>query len=105
MRDGYYVTIVRVKDDAVPIDNVTKFAWSDEDYEEVKVWHEYTDDELKQIKEAEIMDLESKLNGTDYRIIKMMEKYLLQIPECAQELGSISEQRQEWRDRINELED
>lgn len=49
---GYYVKETRIKEDATPIDNVTKFAWDDNDYEEVEVWHEYTEEELKQREEA-----------------------------------------------------
>ena len=53
MESGYYETIVRVKESAVPIDNVTKFAYYDDDYETVEVWYEYTEEELKQIEESE----------------------------------------------------
>lgn len=54
--NGYYMTVVRIKEDAAPIDNITKFAWADEDYETVEEWHEYTEEELAMIaagKEAE----------------------------------------------------
>lgn len=50
---GYYITEQRIKENATPIDNVVKFAWDDEDYEAVEVWHEYTEDELSFMKEAE----------------------------------------------------
>lgn len=48
---GYYKKITRIKSDASPIDNETKFAWDDDDYEEVEVWHEYTDEELNKIEQ------------------------------------------------------
>lgn len=50
---GCYYTETRIKSDATPIDNITKFAWYDDDYEEVEVWHEYTAEELAQIAERE----------------------------------------------------
>lgn len=50
---GYYIKKQRIKSDASPIDNETKFAWDDSDYEEVEVWHEYTDEELDKIKRQE----------------------------------------------------
>ena len=46
---GYYIERQRIKTDAKPIDNETKFAWDDDDYETYKVWHEYTSDELELI--------------------------------------------------------
>lgn len=53
MENGYYYTATIVKEDATPIDNVTKFAWYDDDYETVELWHEYTEEELLQIQEME----------------------------------------------------
>ena len=53
MENGYYYTATRIKEDATPIDNVTKFAWYDDDYETVVLWHEYTEEELLQIQEME----------------------------------------------------
>lgn len=61
---GYYAKETRIKTDATPIDNKTKFAWADDDYEEVEVWHEYTEDELKQQEEANAQaKRESNLNA------------------------------------------
>ena len=61
---GYYIKEIRVKEDATPIDNVTKFAWDDDDYVEVEVWHEYTEEELKQQEEAKAQaQRESNLNA------------------------------------------
>ena len=53
MENGYYYTATRIKEDATPIHNVTKFAWYDDDYETVELWHEYTEEELLQIQEME----------------------------------------------------
>lgn len=35
---GYLYTTTVIKEDASPIDNVTKFAWADDDYEEVQMY-------------------------------------------------------------------
>ncbi|MCF0232723.1 MAG: hypothetical protein HUJ63_10785 [Enterococcus sp.] len=46
---GYFYTETRIKEDATPIDDITKFAWYDDDYEEIELWHEYTQEELANI--------------------------------------------------------
>ncbi len=46
---GYYKESVRIKSDTKPIDNETKFAWDDDDYETYQEWHEYTEEELNAI--------------------------------------------------------
>ena len=38
LNKGYFVPATAVKEDAAPIDNVTKFAWADADYEEVQMY-------------------------------------------------------------------
>lgn len=58
---GYYKKITRIKSTAIPIDNETKFAYDDDDYEDVEVWHEYTDDELEAIKQQEIVNEKQNL--------------------------------------------
>ena len=35
---GRLVTATAIKEDAEPIDDITKFAWADEDYEEVRMY-------------------------------------------------------------------
>ena len=47
MAEGYWAKSVRIKAGASPIDNVTKWAWDDSDYEEVEEWREYTAEELE----------------------------------------------------------
>ena len=39
----------RIKPDAIPIDNKTKFAWDDDDYEDILRYHVWTQDELAEI--------------------------------------------------------
>lgn len=51
--DGYYRKEIKVKKEATPIDNITKFAWDDNDYEIVEVWHEYTAEELERKKRSD----------------------------------------------------
>lgn len=50
---GYYQKVIRIKPNADPVDNVTKFAYADEDYETVEEWYEYTEEELAIINAAE----------------------------------------------------
>ncbi len=35
---GYLMSTTRVRDGAAPIDNVSKFAWDDGDYEEIQCY-------------------------------------------------------------------
>lgn len=41
LKKGYLVTQWEIRADAVPIDNIKKFAWEDSDYEEVQVYIPY----------------------------------------------------------------
>ena len=38
LNKGYLVPATAIKEDATPIDNVTKFAWADDEYEEVQMY-------------------------------------------------------------------
>lgn len=49
---GYVTEQVVIRDDAEPIDDVTKFAWADDDYETRQVYVPYTEDELSRMAEA-----------------------------------------------------
>lgn len=49
---GYVTEWTVVKDDAEPVDDVTKFAWADDDYETRQVYVPYTADELSNRAEA-----------------------------------------------------
>lgn len=44
---------IRIKPDATPIDNETKFAWYDNDYEDILRYHVWTQEELAEIAERE----------------------------------------------------
>ena len=43
----------RIKPDAVPIDDKTKFAWDDDDYENILRYHIWTQEELAEIANRE----------------------------------------------------
>lgn len=43
----------RIKPDAIPIDNKTKFAWDDDDYEDILRYHVWTQEELAEIAERD----------------------------------------------------
>lgn len=38
LNKGYLVVRQEIRENATPIDNITKFAWEDDDYEEVQVY-------------------------------------------------------------------
>lgn len=77
------------------IDNVTKFALADDDYEEFEEWIEYTREEWA---EGRIAELKSLLSKTDYVAAKIAEGVATR-----EEYESVLSQRQRWRDEINEL--
>lgn len=63
-KKGYISKQVRVKKGATPIDNKTKFAWSDNDYEEIEEFVPFTEEELaQQAKEAELAEAKASLDA------------------------------------------
>ena len=92
---GRLVPIAAVREDATPIDNVTKFAWTDEDWEEVQM---FIPNRVLSIPD-QIDVLKQKLRDTDYHIIKVMEG-VSTLADCVE----IMKQRAAWRKEINELE-
>lgn len=68
--------------------------------EDILIYIPYTEAELKRMKaEDEISELKMKLLQTDYQAIKYAEGMF-----TLSEYAPIREQRQAWRNRINELE-
>lgn len=67
-------------------------------FETNQVWYDLIETE-EHIKQTEIAELKQQLADTDYKAIKYAEG---QITE--EEYSETKEQRQAWRDRINELE-
>ena len=85
--------------DAPPIDNKTKFAWTQEDYEEVQM---YVPNRVKSAAEM-IQELKTQLSATDYKVIKCSECQLLG-QEMPYDVAALHAQRQAIRDKINKLE-
>ena len=67
-----------------------------DEYEDIMVYVPFSE---KQLAEMEIVDLKSKLNNSDYKAIKFAEGIISET-----EYLSIKSERQNWRNRINELQ-
>lgn len=74
--NGYYRKTIRVKSDAIPIDNISKFAWDNADYEEVEEFVEYTEEELAEIKKREDSALDNIISEQDEAICALYEENL-----------------------------
>lgn len=63
---GYLVTTITIREDAEPIDDIVKFAWTDDDYEEVQMYclnnPEYS--EPQPSSSDELLDVIDALLGT-----------------------------------------
>lgn len=92
---GKLVSSQAVKEDAEPIDNIKKFAWADEDWEEVLM---FISNPVKTTAEK-IEELKEKLRESDYHILKIVEGATTLL-EC----GEIIRKRAQWRKEINDLE-
>ena len=96
MKKGYWSRGVRAKEGAYDtIDNVTKFALEESDYEEYEEWVEYSPEEYA---EGRISELKQLLADTDYIAAKIAEG-----AATREEYADVIAQRQEWRDEINAL--
>ena len=85
-----------IRSDVEPIDDITKFAYTDEDYETVQVYERIPDAELIQ---RRIEELKQYLSDTDYVVIKIAEGVA-----TAEEYTDIIANRQAWRAEINQLQ-
>ena len=85
-----------IRSDAEPIDDITKFAYTDEDYETVQVYERIPDAELIQ---RRIEELKQYLSDTDYVVIKIAEGVA-----TAEEYTDVIANRQAWRAEINQLQ-
>lgn len=103
---GHLVNSITLKPGTTAIDNTVKFAYEDDDYEQVLM---YVLDDPRDC----INQLKSKLRDTDYISAKMADK----LAGCSSseeankvlssfntEYAEVLKRRQEWRDEINELE-
>jgi hypothetical protein len=73
LEKGRLVSTKAIRENIEPIDNITKFAYSDDDYEEVQM---YIPNPIKTISQ-QITDLKNKLTSTDYKVIKCSECQLM----------------------------
>lgn len=96
---GTLQTTTVIKENATPIDNIKKFAWADDDWEEVQMYIPYP---VKTVEE-QILELKRELESTDYKIIKCSECQLLGL-ELPYDIIGLHAERQTIRDKINELE-
>ena len=85
-----------IRSDVEPIDDITKFAYTDEDYETVQVYERIPDAELIQ---RRIEELKQYLSDTDYVVIKIAEGVA-----TAEEYTDVIANRQAWRAEINQLQ-
>lgn len=97
---GRLVPATVIRADATPIDNVKKFAWADEDYEEVQM---YVPNPVKTTAQ-QIAELKAQLSATDYQIIKCSECQLLG-KKMPYDVTALHAERQAIRDQINKLEE
>lgn len=97
LETGYLQQETIIRPDATPIDDVTKFAWADEDYETIQ---RYVVVPEEQRRAQRIAWLKAQLSATDYAVIKIAEG-----AAAPEEYADVIAQRQAWRDEINELED
>lgn len=57
LEKGCLTATVRIRPDAVPIDNKTKFVWDDTDYEEVLIYSLYTEEKETLSAEDTLLEL------------------------------------------------
>ena len=96
LETGYLREETIIRSDAAPIDDVTKFAWADEDYETIQRYVEVPEEQRR----AEyIAQLKALLRDSDYAVIKIAEGAAAEA-----EYAELIARRQEWRKEINKLE-
>lgn len=93
---GHLFSEYIVKDNATPVDNITKFAWDDDDYEDI---YRYVLSPQETLDMDRIEILKRNLSETDYISMKVLEGV-----STWDDYPGIKEKRQQWRDEINKLE-
>lgn len=96
LETGYLREETIIRPNAVPIDDVTKFAWADEDYETIQ---RYVAVPEEQRQAQRIAWLKGQLSTTDYAVIKIAEGAATEA-----EYAELIARRQAWREEINQLE-
>ena len=61
---GCVISTKIIRQDAEPIDNVTKFAWDDEDYEDGGLYHVWTPEEVEDAERRELAAAEAQARAT-----------------------------------------
>ena len=80
---GRFLVERRIKDSATPIDNITKFAWYDDDYEDVETWVEYSEAELEFQRELEESAIRAEFN-------EKLPENISNVQEALVELGAMA---------------
>ena len=93
---GRLIPAAVIREDAVPVDDRTKFAWAEEDYETIQRYVALSE---KQLAAERVAQLKELLRNTDYTVIKIAEG-----AAEAEDYAQVIARRQEWRREINELE-
>lgn len=96
LETGYLQEEIIIRPDTAPIDEVTKVAWADEDYETIQ---RYVAVPEEQRQAERIARLKGLLRDSDYAVIKIAEG-----AATSEEYADVIARRQEWRREINELE-
>lgn len=106
LQNGYLINATIIKDDAIPIDDVEKFAWADDDWEDVQIYRTF--DNAQRIGQAK-----GRLEETDYIAAKAMDKLLSctsaddileALNEILVEYKDVITERDQLRKKINDLE-
>lgn len=63
---GYLISSIAIREEAKPIDNITKFAWDDDDYEEVQMY--IVNHEPEEHSETVQDDIDAMLIDHEYRL-------------------------------------
>lgn len=93
---GFVMQETIIRPDACPIDDLTKFAYADEDYETIL---RYIVIPEEQKNATRIAELKQQLSDTDYAVIKIAEG-----AATLEEYAEMIAQRSQWRKEINDLE-
>ena len=96
LETGYLREETIIRPDAAPIDDVTKFAWADEDYETIQRYVTVPEEQRRVDRMAQ---LKRFLRDSDYAVIKIGEGAAAEA-----EYAELIARRQAWRDEINQLE-
>ncbi len=94
---GFLAAETVIRPEAAPIDDVSKFAWAEEDYETIQRYVALPEQQRVAERVARLKEL---LRATDYTVIKIAEG-----AATSEEYAEVIAQRQAWRAEINQLEE